>query len=45
MTEEQIDKIIQQRLTDKVISEFENEEWSKPYTDLDELFDDLGLND
>lgn len=28
---------------ERLEEEFENEEWSKPYTDIDELFFDLGL--
>lgn len=32
-------------LKKELCEEFENEEWSKPYTDLDELFKDLGLDE
>lgn len=29
---------------EKLLEEFKNETWSKPYTDIDEMFRDLGLN-
>lgn len=42
------DKILEDYFNEhyeEIIEEFENEEWSKPYTDIDEMFRDLGLKD
>ena len=32
-------------LSDELYEIYKNEEWSKPYTDVDEMFRDLGLDD
>ena len=33
------------KLPKNICEELDNEEWSKPYTNIDELFKDLGLFD
>ena len=37
--------IVDGHLKKELCEEFENEEWSKPYTDVDELLFDLGLTE
>ena len=33
------------KLPKKICKELDNEEWSKPYSDIDDMFRDLGLLD
>lgn len=41
--EKELQKLFEEH-EEEIIKEFENEEWSKPYTDIDEMFRDLGLD-